>query len=144
MRRDNRFRVSVELRGQVTAAHLPNSGRLSELLVRGATVWLAPATTQSRKTAFDLTLVEYGGELVSVDARLPNHLLHEAIKTLPRQAEKVIILALNGYKNEEIAQELGVSVNTIKTQKKRAYHALREKLGNQFIAIILCQFIDFF
>ncbi|MDH4136947.1 MAG: hypothetical protein OEW09_09585 [Anaerolineae bacterium] len=32
--RDNRFRVTVELDGQLTAAHLPNSGRLGE---RGAT-----------------------------------------------------------------------------------------------------------
>jgi DNA-binding sugar fermentation-stimulating protein len=33
--RDNRFRVTVELDGQLTAAHLPNSGRLGELMTFG-------------------------------------------------------------------------------------------------------------
>ena len=35
--------------------------------------------SEHRKTAYDLTLVEYGGVLVSVDSRLPNRLVGEAI-----------------------------------------------------------------
>jgi sugar fermentation stimulation protein A len=42
VRRDNRFRVQVKIGGNLVAAHLPNSGRLGELLVPGRTVWLAP------------------------------------------------------------------------------------------------------
>jgi len=79
LRRDNRFRVTVLIHGKPEAAHLPNSGRLGELLVPGRQVFLAPVFSPRRKTPFDLKLVRVGGTLVSVDARLPGPLLLEAI-----------------------------------------------------------------
>jgi sugar fermentation stimulation protein A len=79
-RRDNRFRVTVEIDGEPVAAHLPNSGRLTELLTPGRPCWLEPASGPRRKTGFDLKLVEFAGVLVSVDARLPNPLLAEALE----------------------------------------------------------------
>jgi sugar fermentation stimulation protein A len=81
LRRDNRFRVTVQVQGKEYAAHLPNSGRLRELLTSGRQVWLTPANKLGRRTAFDLQLVEMESGLVSVDARLPNHLFAEAIQT---------------------------------------------------------------
>ncbi len=83
MQRDNRFRVRVLVTGCVEAAHLPNSGRLGELLVPGRTVWLAPADLRrnpQRRTAFDLALVEFAGRLVSVDARVPGQLVAKALR----------------------------------------------------------------
>ena len=83
VRRENRFRVQVQIEGALAAAHLPNSGRLQELLVPGARVWLTPADPAARarrRTGYDLTLVEYGGRLVSVDARLPTKLLAVALE----------------------------------------------------------------
>lgn len=83
VRRDNRFRVQVQLQGRVEAAHLPNSGRLGELLVPGRKVWLAPADLRhspARRTAYDLALVEFAGRLVSVDARLPGRLVAQALR----------------------------------------------------------------
>lgn len=78
--RDNRFRATVIHQGAPAAAHVPNSGRLSELFVRGAKVWVAPAPAErARRTACDIVLVEYAGALVSVDARLPNRLVAEAL-----------------------------------------------------------------
>lgn len=79
VRRDNRFRATIIVGGRQTWAHLPNSGRLQELFTPGRPLWLSPANDLGRKTAFDLRLVDYGGTLVSVDARLPNHLLAEAL-----------------------------------------------------------------
>jgi sugar fermentation stimulation protein A len=79
IRRDNRFRATVDVGGHQTWAHVPNSGRLGELLTPGRPVWLAPAAGALRKTAFDLKLVEYDSILVSVDARLPNPLFAEAL-----------------------------------------------------------------
>lgn len=79
-RRDNRFRVTVEVDGEPVAAHLPNSGRLTELLTPGRACWLEPFDSPRRKTDFDLKLVEYAGVLVSVDARLPNPLFAEALE----------------------------------------------------------------
>jgi sugar fermentation stimulation protein A len=58
---------------------VPNSGRLRELFTPGRPLWLSPAGDPGRKTAYDLKLVEYAGTLVSVDARLPNPLLAEAL-----------------------------------------------------------------
>jgi sugar fermentation stimulation protein A len=81
VRRDNRFLVTVEARGELVATHLPNSGRLAELLTPGRTCWLAGYDNPRRKTRFDLLLVEYAGVLVSCDARLPNSLFVEALAT---------------------------------------------------------------
>ena len=79
VRRDNRFRVAVEVAGEVVAAHLPNSGRLTELLTPGRPWWLAAFDNPRRKTRYDLALVAYAGVLVSVDARRPNGLVAEAL-----------------------------------------------------------------
>jgi sugar fermentation stimulation protein A len=67
----------------VEAAHLPNSGRLGELLVPGQKVWLAPVDLRrspARRTAYDLALVAFAGRLVSVDARLPGRLVAKALR----------------------------------------------------------------
>jgi sugar fermentation stimulation protein A len=79
--RENRFLVQVHVGGRIAAAHLANSGRLGELLVRGRNVWLTPAdgSNPERSTAYDLTLVEFMGRLVSVDARVPGKLIHVAL-----------------------------------------------------------------
>lgn len=79
IQRDNRFRATVEVRGQPVWAYVPNSGRLEKLLVSGRPVPLPKADLPPRKTKYDLLLVKLGQALVSVDARLPNNLLHEAI-----------------------------------------------------------------
>ena len=79
--RPNRFVSVVERLGTSVLAHVPNSGRMSELLVPGATVYITPAAGgRPRRTSYDLTLVEYERTLVSVDSRLPPRLLAEAIK----------------------------------------------------------------
>ncbi len=77
--RDNRFRVTVLVGGQKVWAHLPNSGRLAELLVPGRRVFVVERHGEQRKTDFDLSLVEMDGRWVSLDARLPNALVEEAL-----------------------------------------------------------------
>lgn len=48
---------------------------------------------------------------------------------LPEQCRLIFTLAvLRGMGNAEIAERLGISVNTVKTQKKIAYRRLREHL----------------
>jgi sugar fermentation stimulation protein A len=77
--RDNRFRVTVEADEGPVWAHLPNSGRLEELLVPGRRVLLVRRSAPHRKTQYDLSLVWLAGQWVSVDARLPNELVEEAL-----------------------------------------------------------------
>ena len=82
IRRLNRFAALVDVDRREHLAHIPNSGRLGELLVPGYRVLLAPAppeTAQARKTAYDLALVDANGVLASADARLPNKLVAEAL-----------------------------------------------------------------
>lgn len=67
--------------------------------------------------------------------------LYAEIKVLPESTQKVMLLALNGLKNPEIADELGVSVNTVKTLKKNAYGKLRQKLApslHRSLFFLLC------
>ena len=83
LRRVNRFLAVAEVNGSETGVHVANSGRLRELFLPGAKVWLKPApvlnpSKSGRKTAYDLALVEAEGVLVSADARLPNVLVAEA------------------------------------------------------------------
>jgi len=65
-----------------------------------------------------------------------NQLFNE-IRDLPPSAREITLLALNGLKNQEIADELKISINTVKTQKKIAYSRLKEKLGSHFAGILL-------
>jgi sugar fermentation stimulation protein A len=78
VKRLNRFAVEVNLEGERELAHLPNSGRLGELLYLGNRIFLAPCAAPHRKTSYDLLLARFGPNLVSVDARLSNHLVAEA------------------------------------------------------------------
>ncbi len=54
---------------------------MSELLVPENPMYVRPvANSAHRKTAYDLTLVEYHGVLVSADSRLPNRLMLDAVE----------------------------------------------------------------
>lgn len=54
--------------------------------------------------------------------------LHQAIALLPDRKKEIIKLSLIGHKNTEIAQTLGIKLQTVKTLKSQAYTILR----NQF------------
>lgn len=68
-------------------------------------------------------------------------LVTEAVDKLPLQSARIIRLALEGRQNKEIAEMLGVSVNTVKTLKYNAISALRDSLKEHYclLVIILCQ-----
>ena len=90
IKRLNRFAALVDVERREYLAHVPNSGRMGELLIPGFRVLLAPAPQgTSRKTSFDLALVDTGTALSSADARLPNKLVDEALtrKRLPQFAD---------------------------------------------------------
>jgi len=79
--RPNRFLVLARpADGEVVRAHCADPGRLRELLIPGATVYISPAAREGRSTAYDLRFVEHpeNGTLISLDSRLPNALFREA------------------------------------------------------------------
>ena len=59
-----------------------------------------------------------------------NGIIYDEINKLPFMEKKVLLLSLKEYSNEEIATELKIKVNTVKTHKSRAYRVLRKRLGN--------------
>lgn len=54
--------------------------------------------------------------------------LYKAINSLPEKSREVVILSMREMSNAEITEELDISVNTVKSNKKRAYRMLREML----------------
>ncbi len=69
--------------------------------------------------------------------------LFQAVDELPVCCRKIFLMHLEGMKNEDIADCLKLSVQTVKTQKKRAMRYLRGRLGN-FNFFVLCWGIDSF
>ncbi len=77
----NRFAALVKVGGVLTRCHLPNPGRMEELLKEGATVLLRPAAPGGgRRTPYDLVAARLHGMDVSLDSQLPNRLVAEALK----------------------------------------------------------------
>ena len=56
-------------------------------------------------------------------------LLINALEELPKKCAQIYKLSLNGLKASEIAEDMGLAVETVKSQKKRAKKLLKEKLG---------------
>lgn len=88
LERPNRYVVIAQLAstGEIVVAHCADPGRLAELLVPDAKVWLSPAAQSTfpatqRKTAWDLRLVEHpqAGTLISLDTRVPNRIFAEGL-----------------------------------------------------------------
>lgn len=61
----------------------------------------------------------------------------DAIEQLPEMAQRVINMAVNGLSNQEIADALEISINTVRTHKSRAYQTLRIVLSNAKL-LLLC------
>lgn len=76
-RRLNRFSAEVLLNGQIKTVHVKNTGRLGELLLPEAAVWLEAADNPERKTQFDLVAVEHRGYTVNIDSQAPNRIFRE-------------------------------------------------------------------
>lgn len=67
--------------------------------------------------------------------------LYVALESLPPGCKQICKLGyLEGLKNQEIADLLGVSINTVKTQKKRALQLLRNKISPQAFALLCIYF----
>ena len=78
--RPNRFLGIVRIDDHQTECFIPNPGRMGELLLPNARVYLTPRSPENRKTAYDLSQVDLNGTLISVDSRVPNRIASEAIE----------------------------------------------------------------
>jgi len=63
--------------------------------------------------------------------------LYKQIDMLPTQCRKIFLLCvLDGLKYKEAADILNISVNTVKTQIKKAFKILRNSLKSIYLALI--------
>lgn len=66
-----------------------------------------------------------------------SRMIYEEILKLSNMGRQVMLLALDGCSNDEIAEKLGISVNTVRTHKARTYQYLRERLGELRILLLI-------
>ena len=65
---------------------------------------------------------------------------YEAVDRLSEQQRRVLFMSMEGCKVKDIAEQLGISENSVKTQKKRAYAFVREELGEGLAMLIFLLF----
>ena len=74
------------------------------------------------------------GSGVSDDCRVKEEIyrrLFKLIDVLPKRCREIFLLHMDGLGNEEIARKLSISVETVKTHKKRAMKYLRDNLKRE-------------
>lgn len=59
--------------------------------------------------------------------------IYVAINKLSPERKRVILYSMDGLSNKEIAENCGISINTVKTLKLKAYRFLREELEQPVI-----------
>ena len=58
--------------------------------------------------------------------------IYQEVNKLPEVAQKILRLTLRGKNNEEIANLLGIAINTVKVHKNRTYKILRRNLRDLY------------
>ncbi len=71
--------------------------------------------------------------------------VQQSLADLPEACQKIMTMSyVEGFSNDEIAEKLTLSVNTIKTQKRRGLHLLRTKLRPDYFSLVFSFFlVDF-
>ena len=89
LRRPNRFQAYIELEGEEVLVHVPNTGRLREILIPGCRALIRYESGAKRKTAHSLIGAWKGNQLINFDSQIPNRVVEEALleRRIPHLAE---------------------------------------------------------
>lgn len=79
--RPNRFIAHIMTADGPVVAHVPNTGRLRELLPPDAEVLLSRHDDPRRKTQYELRLIKAGTFWVSIDSQLPNRVVEAGLRS---------------------------------------------------------------
>ena len=79
LERPNRFLAICQLNGQRVRAYIPNPGPMPDLLFPGVELILRHAPAPHRSTDYDLVCARHQGSFLSLDCRVPNWILSEAL-----------------------------------------------------------------
>ena len=96
IKRPNRFVALVEIGGKEELVHVKNTGRCSEILTKGCTVYLNRQNGENRKTKYDLVAAEkvrrnLSPLLINIDSQIPNYAVEEWLKNSGLFSEEAII-----------------------------------------------------
>lgn len=81
------------------------------------------------ETVDESEIPEAGEE--EIDTSIRDARIWRAIDDLPRKCREVFLMSKrDGLSNEEIAEEMGISIKTVKNQMTKAYARLREALSD--------------
>ena len=86
-------------------------------------------------------------EEMAINSAIEEEILHKfrtIITQLSPQQQEIMKMSMDGMKVKEIAKVLNVSENAIKMQKKRAYSAIREELGECWSILLVTSFPNLF
>ena len=96
---------------------------------------------------------DYASKNISEDVQIDDSIImieeemvreiNKHIDSMPEQRKIVFRMHLDGLSQEEIANELNISVNTVKTHKLKARQYLRETLKNSLYILCLIKFDSF-
>ncbi|MFX1539023.1 MAG: DNA/RNA nuclease SfsA [Promethearchaeota archaeon] len=105
--RPNRFLANVVLESSKTSekiveAHVPDPGRLKELLLENAQIILQKSSNHTRKTQYTLVGVKKGKIWVNIDSTLTNRLFKEEYLNIPQFQHYKIIQSEFPYRNSRI------------------------------------------
>lgn len=62
--------------------------------------------------------------------------LHALIESMPAKRKEVILLSMKRMSNDEIAENMQITVHAVKKHKKEAYAYIRQNLGEDLIYLI--------
>ena len=77
-------------------------------------------------------------EIMQEDEQAEIEILYLTINLLPPERRRIFMMVYaEGKKYKEVADQLQISINTVRTQLTRSLKFLREKLGEQEFTILL-------
>lgn len=80
LRRPNRFIAYVDIEGTQEKVHVKNTGRCSEILLEGVSVYLEKSDQPNRATAYDLVAADKSGKIINIDSQAPNKVVDTWIR----------------------------------------------------------------
>ena len=88
VKRLNRFLTLIDVDGKIFKSHLPDPGRLNELLIPGAKLKVRYVNLEfsKRKTSWTTLMVKQSKQWISIDSTLPNRFIKYLLerKNLPQ------------------------------------------------------------
>lgn len=78
--RPNRFQAYVKLNDEIVMCHVPNTGRLKEILIPSVKCLVRYEDNPQRKTQYSLIGAWKNGFLINFDSQIPNKVAEEALK----------------------------------------------------------------